>query len=394
MSTDETPDFALSLATEYGAAAVTEVTPAAPPDERDAVRRYADELAADITELLVPAGPPRWQRLYLTCSATVAAVTGDAVFVTETGDSVAVAVPATATELIQLLRTVTVALADRAWWLVELRRDRGGSTVTEFGYGDLPFPPSLLQPAAAYRADLERFPRERLPVWLAAYLAVEDGRTRLSELLTRAHLDSETPAIPVEFLEPRLMWARWAIVAAAAVAAESDWGPRVIGSAAAFESTDGSGSTLHLLPRGRAVLSGGVWDAPELDAAYNDGAPMPEYYGGLPDWVDAPVLNHRAVAGLLSFCYWWDGTGWYRGQSPGPAGIGAAIPGMWTPETVTGIVCAVLGDAASRSAVADLVAAAESGAVSRDTVRAAFGGADRTAAAAGFTQLALAGLTR
>lgn len=392
MSTDESPDFALSLATEYGAAAVTDVPPPAPPDPPDEVRRYADELAADITELLVPAGPPRWRQLFLTCSATVVTVTMDAVFVTETGNSVQVAVPETATELIQLLRTVTVALEDRAWWLVELRRDRDGATVCEFGYGDVPFPPSLLQPAAAYRADLERFPRERLPVWLAAYLAVEDGPVRLAELLTRAHLDNETPAIPVDFLEPRLVWARWATVAAAAVAAESNWGPRIIGSAAAFESTDGSGSTLHLLPGGRAVLSGGVWNATELDAAYNDGAPIPEYYGGLPDWIDAPVLNHRAVAGLLSFCYWWDGTGWYRGQSPGPARIGAAIPGMWTSETVTGIVCAVLGDSASRSAVAELVAAAESGAVTRDTARAAFGSTNGTAA--GFIQLAMAGLTR
>lgn len=363
-------------------------------DDRADSRRSVDKLARDIVALLMPAAPPDWDRLGLAFSVTVSMVTADAVFVLGDGERVPVEVPAAAAELVQVLRTVTAPLEERMWWQVVLHHDREGTTECEFGYGDHPFPSNRLLPAAAYRADLEQFPRDRLPVWLAARLAVDDGRQRLPRLLALARLDSGRAARPVEFLEPATVWARWATVAAAAVAIRTEWGPRIVGSTAVFEASNGGGSTLQLLPAGRAVLSGGIWNAPELDAAYNDGLPVPEYYAGIPDWLDGSVLNHRSLTGQLSFCYWWDRGTWSCGDSPAPTGIGAAIPGLWTPETVTDIVCRVLGGSASRPAVADLVTAAESGTVTRDLALSAFDTDEDTDLAEAWTQLALAGVTR
>ncbi|WP_135235268.1 hypothetical protein [Nocardia sp. CS682] len=355
------------------------------------MRRSADQLAAAITDLLLPAAPPRWEQLRLGFSVTVAAVSGDAVFLVDDAP-VVVEIPAEAAELVQTLRAVTVLPGVRAWWQVHLVRDRIGTTSCEFGYGDVAFPVDRLLPTAAYRADLEHFPRERLPVWLAGRLRVEAGAHQLPQALSQARIDS-APATPVRFLTAQTVWARWATVAAAAVAIGTEWGPRIIGATAVFEGTDGSGSTLQLLPRGRAVLSGGLWNAPELDAAYNDGAQLPQYFAGVPDWLDSSVLNHRAFTAQLSFCYWWDGTDWSSGQSPMPTTVGAAIPGVWTPATVVDIVCAVLGASAARTAVEDLLAAAESGSVTRDLAVAAFTTDEHTDVPGAWSQLALAGLT-
>ncbi|MEV6391251.1 hypothetical protein [Nocardia xishanensis] len=361
-------------------------------DRAAEMRGSAEELVTAITDLLLPTAPPDWQQLRVGFSVTVAAVSGDAVFLVD-GKPLPAEIPMAAVELVQALRMVTVRPDGSAWWHVTVVRDRTGTPRCEFGYGDVAFPVERLLPTAAYRADLEHFSRERLPVWLAGRLRVEDDAQQLPRVLARARLD-RAPATPVPFLTAPTVWARWATVAAAAVAIGTEWGPRILGSTAAFEGTDGSGSTLHLLPRGRAVLSGGLWNAPELAAAYNDGAPVPEYYAGVPDWLDGAALNHRAFTAQLSFCYWWDGTGWSSGQSPAPTTIGAAIPGLWTPATVVDIVCGVLGASASRPAVADLVAAAESGSVTREQASAAFTTDEDTDVPGAWSQLAVAGLTR
>ncbi|WP_194837756.1 hypothetical protein [Nocardia sp. XZ_19_369] len=404
MATDEpgSPDVAFTLITEFGdgttipAVADTPAPVSAPEapaeDHASELRRSADQLATAITDLLLPAAPPQWEQLRLGFSVTVAAVSGDAVFLVDDAP-VVVEIPTEAGELVQALRAVTVLPGERAWWQVTLVRDRTGATSYEFGYGDVAFPVDRLLPTEAYRADLEHFPRERLPVWLAGRLRVEAGAQQLPQVLTQARLE-RAPATSVRFLAAQTVWARWATVAAAAVAIGTEWGPRIHGATAIFEGTDGSGSTLHLLPRGRAVLSGGLWNASELDAAYNDGAQLPQYFAGVPDWLDGSVVNHRAFTGQLSFCYWWDGADWSCGQSPEPTTIGPAIPGVWTPATVVDIVCAVLGTSASRPAVEDLLTAAESGSVTSDLAEAAFATEDYTDVPAAWSQLALAGLTR
>lgn len=186
------------------------------------------------------------------------------------------------------------------------------------------------------------------------------------------------------------MWARWAAISAAFVAEDSPWGPRISTSLGWFEGSTRSGSTLHLIPGNRAVLSGGVWNAPELDAAYNDGAPLPHPYLGAPAWVAEPVLNPRTANGLLSFCYWWDGAHWYRGESPIPDGLGPALPGVWTDHDTVDVVTALVGEHRT-SAVTELVTAAEAGSATRSLLVRAFGD-DTVKADSAYYQLLLAGV--
>ncbi|WP_019929534.1 hypothetical protein [Nocardia sp. BMG111209] len=389
------PDIPFSMDTSAAAEGSATATGTAYDPQPD-IHAYAAELATDITDVLLGDAPRGWQQLTVAATVTVSAIAADALFIDAAGESVPAEVPEAAAGLLRLLRTVTTPLSEHPWWRVQLRRTATGPAAYEFDYGDRPFPVSQLLSPADYRADLEAFPRERLPVWLAAHLDERRPQLRTPrQSVVRARIDRDagTVADPVRLLHPDLLWSRWATIAATAAAVGSDWGPRMLGATAVFEATNGSGATLHRLPGDRSVLSGGVWNAPELDAAYNDGAPMPDYFAGAPEWVSAPVLNPRVFTGLLSFCYWWDGAGWYRGRSPAPARIGAAIPGLWTAATVTDVVCGVLGAHAPRSAIDDLVAAAESAAVTRETVAAAFDLGEDADLVGAYAQFALAGLT-
>ncbi|RDI63380.1 hypothetical protein [Nocardia pseudobrasiliensis] len=357
---------------------------------------YARNLARAIIDVVLPEAPPGWQRVDVVFSVTVPVIAAAAVFTDDFDATTQIGVPQQAGELVQLLREVTVPLTGRAWWRVLLHYTESDGVEIEYDYGEVPFAGDELLPPEAYRADLESYPQDRLPVWLAAYIRHGDRQSRTpaqAVIQSRADRDRGVMATRVGLPDPRLMWARWATVAAAAVAVRSDGGPRILGATGLFEATNGSGSTLHLLPGGRAVLSGGVWDAPALDTAYQQGSELPNYYAGAPEWLANPVLSHRAATGLLSFCYWWDGSGWYRGESPEPREIGAAIPGLWTSDTVIDIVCDVLGATASRPAIAELVAAAETYAVAADAVLRAFDVEGRTDLAGAMYQLALAGLT-
>jgi hypothetical protein len=192
------------------------------------------------------------------------------------------------------------------------------------------------------------------------------------------------------------LWSRWAVLSAAFVAARSARGPRVLPSVAWFEGSSRSGSTLYVLPGGRAVLSGGRWDAPELSAVYNDGKPMPNFYAGAPDWVANPVLNPRAPSGLLTFCYWWENGRWFRGESPTADLFAAAVPGVWTVGTVADIIAGLIEERPNepvRAAAGVLVSAAEVGVVTRETVTSVFSGeGDRFDLDGAMYQLSLAGL--
>ncbi|MGV9678506.1 hypothetical protein ACWDSJ_24770 [Nocardia sp. NPDC003482] len=381
---------------------VEEPDPAAPID----IDRYATGLGRAIADTLLPAAPVDWRRLDVAFSVTVRAIAAVAYFTDDVGEVTPVPVPREAGELAQLLREVTVPLAGHAWWRVLLHCVRDDSEALaaqedsiielEYDYGAVPFTGDELHPPEAYRADLAAFPRARLPIWLAAYIDHADRQSRPPRrAIVRSRTDRSrgiTPE-PAGLPAPDLIWARWATISAAAVAIGSDAGPRVLGSSGVFEASNGSGSTLHLLTARRAVLSGGVWDAPELDAAYNDGADLPDLYAGAPEWLANPVLDQRVTTGLLTFCYWWEGGGWFRGRSPEPAAIGAAIPGLWTPTTTADVVCAVLGPQADRDAVVELVAAAETRTVTTDMVLTALDVTAEADVVGAMYQFALAGLT-
>ncbi|WP_174361624.1 hypothetical protein [Nocardia paucivorans] len=359
-------------------------------DARDALERIVDRL--------LDVAPPGWDRLYAELSVTVSAWAARAVFTVD-GVETVVDVPRPAVESVREYRAATAVPGSGTWWRLVLHVTADGDIEAEYDHGDRPFPGDQLLGSAAYRADLKSFPRDRLPVWLAAYIGHDGRQTRSPHravVMARADraasiwselVENEFPPFPA-------MWARWTALAAAFTAAGSERGPRMLPALGWFESSRRSGATLCALPGDRAVLSGGVWDDPMLDAVYNRARDMPNFYAGAPEWVADPVLNPRAASGLLSFCYWWENGHWYRGESPPAQRCAFALPGIRTADTVVDIITRVVSrgnDSERSAAIATLVDAAESGAVTEETVLNAFG-ADGVDMGAALFQFRIAGL--
>ncbi|MFB8277359.1 hypothetical protein [Nocardia colli] len=353
-----------------GAATTTEPT----------VEDQATDLAHRIAQELAVAGPEGWRRLAAVFALTVAGGVRTAIYFDEADGAARIEPSDEIMELVRWQREVSAPLGDGPWWRLSMQFDVSGRLELDYDYGDEPFPDEHLLVPEAYLADLEAFPRERLPMWLAAYIGHDNRQWRSpQQAAAQTRADQAAGVVAMRSVDdfPLLpvLWARWATIAAAFVAVGSEWGPRIQPALGVFEGSARSGSTLYVLPGGRAILSGGVWNAPELDAAYNEDAPHPELYAGAPEWVANQVLNPRAARGLMSFCYWWEDNSWHRGDSPSADLLSPAVPGIWTDETVVDVVCGVLSDQPSdelRTAAATLVAAAEAGVVTRDTLAALF----------------------
>jgi hypothetical protein len=390
----ESPDLAFALGAKAAAVADPPSEPAPGPEEQ--ARRLVHRIARDLAAI----APKGWRRMDASFALTVVTDAAHVVFGDDQERILRVQPPRSAVDLVREHRQLSAQLGDGPWWRMVLTLADSGEIEVIFDYGDEPFPDDQLFAAQAYAADLRAFPRRRLPVWLAAYVGHDGRQSRTPQrAAAQARADREAGTTGVmsenEFPEFPAMWARWAVVAAAFVAVGSDVGPRILPALGYFEGAKRSGSTLYALPGGRAVLSGGVWNAPELDAAYNDGAALPRLYEGAPAWVANPVLNPRAAGGLLSFCYWWEGGAWYRGESPTADRLAPAVPGVWTADTVTDIVVGLLNPQdpdERRAAVATLVSAAEVGVVTRDTLADVFGDADVFDVDGAFYQLTLAGV--
>ncbi|MBF6098716.1 hypothetical protein IU510_11565 [Nocardia cyriacigeorgica] len=352
-----------------------------------------------VVRALTAQAPVGWERL-------------DAVFVMTVSDHIASIVysdrsrvkPVEPSELVveavRDLRAKTAAGSGDLWWRMSLALTSAGICEVDYDYGADPFPECRLLAPQAYAADLAAFPRARIPLWLSAYLRHDDRQRRTAHQAVRqARRDRVAEVWPVlaekEFPPFPVLWARWATIAAAFTAVRSEWGPRMAPWTALFEGASGAGATLCALPHRRAVLSGGVPDAPALAVAYNEGAAMPDLYAGAPDWVADPVLNQRAADGLLSFCYWWDAGRWYRGQSPPAKDCAQALPGVWTAETVRDLVTELIVDAGGHvreQAAAALVSAAEAGKVTPALLMEVFGDGERFDADGAWHQYTLAGV--
>lgn len=370
--------------------------PAPAPDPAEAARAIVHQVARELAAV----APEGWRRVDAVFASTVTADVGFAVFSDDRQHAVRWTPGPEVLALVREHRQLSAALGDGPWWRLLLGLTSAGELEADYDYGDEPFPDDQLFAPEIYRADLEVYPRRSLPVWLAAYLRHGDRQQRapgVAAARARADRQAGVSARPVDGLPPfPLMAARWAVLCAAFTAARSEWGPRLLPGLRWFEGATRSGSSLHALPGGRAVLSGGVWNAPELDRAYNGADELPELFRGAPEWVADQVLNHRAGAGMLTFCYWWDGRRWYSGDSPDPAAITDAIPGVRDSDTVARIVTGVLGpepSGAQRAAAAALVTAAEAGSVTLPGLAAVFpedGDFDLDTA---FYQLVMGGVT-
>ncbi|MFD8102859.1 hypothetical protein ACFV24_25305 [Nocardia fluminea] len=363
--------------------ATEDPTEAGPPAPDAASRRIA--------ALLTGLGPEPNRGIHAIFVLTVAAELASVVATDEQGHPVQILPPEEVMALVRVHREASVGRSEGPWWRYLLVVSESGEVRTDYDFGEQPFPDEHLFPAEVYRADLEVFPRRRLPVWLAAHIGHADRQSRPAEMAARAEpvvaaVTDELPALP-------LLMGRWAVLSAAFVAVGSPWGPRVLPALGLFEGNERSGSSLWILPNDRAVLSGGVWNDPVLDAVYNSEAPMPDLYAGAPAWVANATLNPRAGIGLLSFCYWWDDGRWYRASGHTGADIAAAVPGVWSEESAAAIVAALVAEepgAHTREAALELVRAADRGEVGRGLLTEVFGeGAIDDA----YLQLTMAGIS-
>ncbi len=361
--------------------------------DTEAIARKAGQLIEPIVQQLALQGPAGWEHFSALFSIAGEAQVAQLRFITPSGSTV-VPVPAYIADLAADHRAVAAKLPAGPWWRMLLEVADKGQVTEKYDYGDEPFPDDQLLRPSDYRADIERYPRQHLPVWLAAYIAGADAQRRPSrEASAAARSDAAEGIAAVEtddIVPLPEAWLRWAILAALCAGIRTEFGPLIRPASAVFEDGQRNGSTLFVLPGDRAVLSGGMWNSPLLTHAYNDHTGLPDLYAGAPEWVNDSVLNPRREIGLMSFCYWWHDGQWYRGAADTFHELDYPVPPIWTEDETVNAMVAVTNES-HRDGCRALLAAANDRSATKEQLLLLLGeDADVDAA---FTQLSIAGLT-
>jgi hypothetical protein len=372
-----------------------------PPEEgaldlggEDATAQEASRLIAPIVQQLAQLGPAGWEEFSAVFAFTVSSQIAQLRFSAEDREGL-VPVPASIAELVRQQREVAARMPAGPWWRMLLTVTDDGETTVDYDYGDEPLPDDQLVGAEHYRDDLQTYPRNHVPVWLAGYVAgpAAQGRDpRQAAAAVAADTDSGRAGVACDDLPPLGdIWARWAVLSAAYAGVGSEWGPRMYPGYGWYESDRRSGSTLVILPGDRAVLSGGKWSSELLEAAYNGGEALPDLYTGAPAWVSDDVLNTRNRNGLLTFCFWWTDGQWYRGSTDTSGELDAAIPPIRTREETVRAMASQTGTGTEEQCAALLTAATDRGAT-RDDVATPFANNPDADVDTAVNQLSLAGL--
>ncbi len=361
-------------------------------NDDDATAAEASRLLDPVAQQLALLGPPSWERFSAEFAFTVSAEVARLQF--WVGDRPGlVPVPEPIAEMVRQQRHVAARMSAGPWWRLLLSVTDRGQMSVEYDYGDEPFPENQLLDPVHYDNDLATHPRPRVPVWLAGYVAGPSAQGRTPELAAdEAAIDTAAGRTPVATNEiPPLddLWARWAVLSATYAGVGSGWGPRIYPGYAWYENDHRSGSTLFRLFGERAVLSGGKWNSPLLEAAYNGDSPLPDLYAGAPFWVNDILLNTRNRNGALTFCYWWENGQWYRGATDTSGELDAPLPPVWTPDDTVRAMAGQTGPGTEALCASLLTAATARNAVSGDVAAILRNGADTATAT---NQLVLAGL--
>ncbi len=354
----------------------------------------AGRLIEPIVQQLAQLGPAGWDEFSAVFAFTVTSQIAQLQFSSEDRTGL-VPVPQSVAELVRQQREVAARMPAGPWLRLLLTCTDRGETTVEYDYGDEPFPDDQLVAPEHYRNDLEAYPRQELPVWLAGYVAGPAAQGRDPRQAVTSQIADEavgrTAAAATDLPQFGELSARWAVLSAVYAGVGSDWGPRIFPGYFWFESDGRSGATLFILPGDRAVLSGGKWDSELLDAAYNGLEPMPDLYGGAPAWVNDSALNTRNRNGLLTFCYWWADGQWYRGGTDTSGELAVALPPVLTPEDTIRAMISQAGTGAEDECEA-LLAAAVSHTATPTDVAAVFADKPDADVAAAVNQLSLAGV--
>ncbi|MCP9271560.1 hypothetical protein [Mycolicibacterium arenosum] len=329
--------------------------------DEEATTAEASQLLEPIVTELAALGPAGWQRFEAVFAFTVTAEVAQLRFFVDDQSGLA-PVPKSIAALVRQQRLVAAEMPAGPWWRLLLGVTEDGEMTVEYDYGDEPFPDDQILAPEDYRDDLDTFPRNWVPVWLAGYIAGPDAQGRTPRrAAAQAAADNAVGrgSTTNEDVAPLPdLWARWAVLSAVHVGVTSEWGPRIQPGYGWFEGDRRSGSTLYVLPGDRAVLSGGRWGSPLLDAAYNGGQDLPALYTGAPSWVTDGVLNTRNLNGLLTFCYWWNCGEWHRGGTDTRDEL-VALPAVGTADATIEAMVAETGASTADQCRALLAVTAE-----------------------------------
>jgi hypothetical protein len=133
----------------------------------------AQELTRQITAGLTAAAPPAWHSLEANFAMTVATQVGIVRYTV--GDQVSQVDPAAPViVLVRRLRETLAATGEAPWWRMIIRVRAGGEADIRYDFGERRFPTEQLLPPAAYREDLDAYPRDRVPAWLSSYISGDE----------------------------------------------------------------------------------------------------------------------------------------------------------------------------------------------------------------------------
>ncbi|MGH3954230.1 MAG: hypothetical protein ACRDTI_09375 [Mycobacterium sp.] len=266
----------------------------------------------------------------------------------------AIPVVSAAVEPIRRHRMLTVG-SDGPWLRLLFESDDSGDLRIRLDYGAAEIPAEQLLSADAYRRDIDRHPRQNIPLWLLAYVSntgqqlrsAADARAGSTTAVDVLVADNDLPPLP-------LLWARMAAYAAVCRGSGVSVGSRTDPSFQQYIG-DAGGCILARLPSDRAILSGGRDDSWLLTAAYRGSIAWPDLYRGAPEWLHNLYLDPRAAAGRLSFCYWWEDGHWYRAELPDaavPLGgdhswsradeVAGGVPAVWTRADAAELIAKTL----------------------------------------------------
>jgi len=381
-------------AASQGPPAFAEFTFHATPHEAQTAAE-ASHLVEPIVQELALLGMPGWERFDAVFAFTVSAEVAQLRFWVDDRRSGLVPVPDSIAAMVRGQREVAARMPDGPWWRLLLTVTNRGEMTVNYDYGDDPFPDDQLLSAEHYRNDLARYPRRRIPVWLAGYVAGpavqgrDPHRAAVSAAADAAAGRAATSCHDLPSLHD--IWVRWAVISAAYAGVGSEWGPRIRPGYAWYENDHRSGSTLYWLPGERAVLSGGKWDSALLETAYNGLGPMPDLYCGAPAWVNDSVINTRNHNGLVSFCFWWAGDRWHRGGTDTSGELDVPIPPIRTVEDTVRAMTSHVGPGRAAQC-RSLLTAATNHQANPDDVAALFPEQPRANVDMAIDQLSLAGL--
>ena len=130
----------------------------------------AARLVEPIVQQLAQLGPAGWEEFTAEFAFTVSSQIAQLQFFSDDRSGL-VPVPQSIAELVSRQREVAARMPAGPWWRLLLTCTNRGEMTVDYDYGDEPFPDDQLVIPEHYRRDLETYPRSRVPVWLAGYVA-------------------------------------------------------------------------------------------------------------------------------------------------------------------------------------------------------------------------------